>query len=76
MGNKITTKKAITLNPILNQYFMLYSLLSNNLRFSLTGTELAHNAKSDPVVDLTEETPDWKTLEDKILALESKAQGA
>jgi hypothetical protein len=53
---------------------MLYSLLSNNLRFSLTGTELAHPTKMTPI-DLSKETPDWKKLEEKAFEIETKAQG-
>ena len=37
----------ITLNPILEKYFYTDVLLSNNLRFALTGTEAAHPDKSN-----------------------------
>ena len=35
----------IVLNPILEKYFMLHSLLGNNLRLSLTGSEINHKNK-------------------------------
>jgi hypothetical protein len=39
--------QSIILNPILESYFSIDVLTSNNLRFSLTGTELNHKIKTD-----------------------------
>jgi hypothetical protein len=35
----------VELNPILDKYFMLNSLLGNNLRMVLTGSEINHKNK-------------------------------
>lgn len=45
-GSRIKNYKTLQLNPILEKYFYLDSLLSNNLRFSLTGSEVAHPDKA------------------------------
>jgi hypothetical protein len=34
------------LNPLLEKYFFTDSLIANNLRFELTGSEIAHPDKS------------------------------
>lgn len=39
---KLEQGQRVKLNPLLEKYFYLESLLSNNLRFELTGTECAH----------------------------------
>jgi hypothetical protein len=36
----------IELNPLLEKYFFTDSLVSNNLRFELTGSEVAHPNKA------------------------------
>ena len=38
--------ETITLNPALNAYFMLDNLIGNNLRMSLTGSEINHKVKA------------------------------
>lgn len=38
--------ETITLNPALNAYFMLDNLIGNNLRMSLTGSEINHQVKA------------------------------
>lgn len=50
----------IELNPILEKYFYLESLLANNLRLSLTGTEVAHpnKAKVDPSIVPVKQFPE------------------
>lgn len=45
-GRHIDKNKNIVLNPILEKYFYNDLLLSNNLRFALTGTECTHPDKS------------------------------
>lgn len=44
-GN-IEEGETITLNPALNAYFMLDNLIGNNLRMSLTGSEINHKVKA------------------------------
>ena len=61
------------LNPLFEYYFMMDSLLSNNIRFSLTGTELSHKIKSDEVIDVSD--PNWYN-EKILLETESLAQSA
>lgn len=43
---KIRPDETIELNPVLNAYFMLDNLVGNNLRMSLTGSEINHKVKS------------------------------
>lgn len=38
--------ETVTLNPALNAYFMLDTLIGNNLRMSLTGSEINHKVKA------------------------------
>lgn len=38
--------ETVTLNPALNAYFMLDNLIGNNLRMSLTGSEINHKVKA------------------------------
>ena len=45
-GSRIKSFNTLQLNPILEKFFYLDSLLSNNLRFSLTGSEVAHPDKA------------------------------
>lgn len=47
-GAEISTKPGdvVELNPILEKYFYTDSLLANNLRFELTGSEIAHPDKA------------------------------
>lgn len=47
-----TIPNDVEINPILENYIVTDSLLSNNLRLSLTGSELQHPAKGAPVVEL------------------------
>lgn len=42
----IDQDEEITLNPVLNAYFMLDNLVGNNLRLSLTGSEINHKVKA------------------------------
>lgn len=42
----IKEDETVTLNPVLNAYFMLDNLIGNNLRMSLTGSEINHKVKS------------------------------
>ena len=42
----IEQDEEITLNPVLNAYFMLDNLIGNNLRLSLTGSEINHKVKA------------------------------
>lgn len=44
-GSRIKDYKTLQLNPLLEKYLYTESLLSNNLRFSLTGSEIAHSTK-------------------------------
>ena len=46
MGKRVEQGKYVQLNPILEKYFYTDLLLSNNLRFALTGTEGAHPDKA------------------------------
>ena len=47
-GAEISTKPddTVELNPLLEKYFFTDSLLANNLRFELTGSEVAHPDKA------------------------------
>lgn len=47
-GNKLESLDGITINPILEQYFYTQSLLSTNLRYSLTGSEVNIPQKYKP----------------------------
>lgn len=47
-GTPISTAQNIELNPLLNKWFYIDSILSNNLRLSLTGSEIAHPDKFKP----------------------------
>lgn len=42
----------ITLNPMLNAYFLIDNLIGNNLRFSTTGSEINHKIKALAKLDL------------------------
>lgn len=44
-GSRIKDFKNLELNPLLEKFLYTESLLSNNLRFSLTGSEIAHPTK-------------------------------
>ena len=44
-GSRIKNYKTLELNPLLEKFLYTESLLSNNLRFSLTGSEIAHPTK-------------------------------
>lgn len=44
-GSRIKNYKNLELNPLLEKFLYTESLLSNNLRFSLTGSEIAHPTK-------------------------------
>ena len=61
------------LNPLLEYYFMMDSLLSNNIRFSLTGTELSHNIKQKKPLSEEKGTEEYTRA---ILKIESLAQSA
>lgn len=73
-GAKIVAKPndVVELNPLLEKYFYTDSLLANNLRFELTGSEVAHPDKakinySEYVnqIEITPETnPDYFTYND------------
>lgn len=43
------------LNPILNSYFMIDNLVGNNLRYTITGSELNHKIKSLKKLDLNKQ---------------------
>lgn len=45
-GAEIALNESVQLNPILEKYFFTDSLLANNLRFELTGSEVAHPDKA------------------------------
>ena len=45
-GQEIPLDSTVELNPLLEKYFYTDSLLSNNLRFELTGSEVAHPDKA------------------------------
>ena len=44
--------ETFTINPVLNAFFMLDNLIGNNLRFSLTGSEINHTIKALSKLDL------------------------
>ena len=54
---KINLKPGETfeINPLLNAYFMIDNLIGNNLRFSLTGSEINHKVKMLSKLDLGKE---------------------
>lgn len=54
---KISLKEGETfeINPILNTFFMLDNLIGNNLRYSLTGSEINHKVKAVSKLDLGKE---------------------
>jgi hypothetical protein len=58
-GIKTDPTRNIELNPLLENYFMVHNLVSNNLRHILTGSEINHPIKSlnkfDFKSDLSEE---------------------
>lgn len=69
---------AVELNPLLEKYFMTDSLVANNLRLSLTGSEIAHPAKGAKLLNVRDRltrgfTPEYLKNIDNI---ESKSQGA
>lgn len=45
-GSRIKSYRTFELNPMLEKYFYLDSLLANNLRLSLTGSEIGHPDKA------------------------------
>lgn len=77
-GELIPSNANIRINPLLEKYFMMDSLISNNLRLSLTGSEIAHPAKGAKALNVTDRLK--KGFTDKYLKAihntESKAQGA
>lgn len=70
-GNKIYTfgdkipldDPNVEINPILEKYFYTDSLLANNLRLSLTGSELAHPLKRNKPIDLNQKEKVYATDE-------------
>lgn len=46
LNGEIEADETLELNPILNSYFLLDTLFGNNLRFSLTGSEINHKVKT------------------------------
>lgn len=46
IGSDFNQNKAVILNPLLDRFFLLEGLLSNNLRMSLTGSEINHPNKA------------------------------
>lgn len=46
IAGEIHDNEEIILNPVLNSYFLLDNLIGNNLRLSLTGSEINHKVKS------------------------------
>lgn len=44
--------ETFVINPVLNAFFMLDNLIGNNLRYSLTGSEINHNIKDLAKLDL------------------------
>lgn len=49
---KVEESDNITLNPLLNTYFLLDNLVGNNLRFASTGSEINHKIKALKKLDL------------------------
>ena len=45
-GREIPADSKVELNPLFEKYFYTDSLLANNLRFELTGSEVAHPDKA------------------------------
>lgn len=49
---KVSENEEVEINPVLNAFFMLDNLIGNNLRFSLTGSEINHKVKELANLDL------------------------
>jgi hypothetical protein len=48
----LSENETVELNPVLNTFFMIDNLVGNNLRFSLTGSEINHKVKALSKLDL------------------------
>ena len=48
----LSPDETFEINPILNAFFMLDNLIGNNLRYSLTGSEINHKVKALAKLDL------------------------
>lgn len=80
-GNLISDNDTtLILNPLIEKYFMTDSMLANNLRLMLTGSEIAHPAKAKNVVqqDVSDRLLNGFTTEylTNIKTVESATQGA
>lgn len=56
----------LILNPFLNKFFYVEGLLSNNLRMSLTGSEINHPPKlENTLFDIAKKAPDYEKFKDE-----------
>ena len=59
-GDFNKSEPGLILNPFLNKFFYVEGLLSNNLRMSLTGSEINHPPKiKNTLFDIAKKAPDW-----------------
>lgn len=77
-GDLIPSDAIIEINPLLEKYFFTDSLIANNLRLSLTGSEIAHPAKGAKLLNVADRLQKGFTSEylKNIANIESKSQGA
>ena len=62
IGDNFVDTKSVELNPLLDKFFYLEGLFSNNLRMSLTGSEINHPDKAKGT--LYQKVKKTKTIED------------
>lgn len=79
VSDSYNESKAVKLNPLLDKFFYIEGLLSNNLRYSLTGFEVNHPAGKNSPFNAARSSEivinqDWNKLRDDTLSAEDWAQ--
>lgn len=65
-GEKIQSLEGVEINPIISRYVLLHNLINNNLKESLTGSDIVHKIKlKRPQIILSKEERDILKLPEK-----------